>query len=562
MGLKNREEKIEERKERREKRGSRKRQFECSRELLPFAICLLLLITSCGKKMSTFNDSQVFRYNEHSNITSLDPAFAKDQRNIWAVNQLYNGLVELDDSLQVQPSIAKNWTISEDGKTYQFHLRNDVLFHKHELFGKDSTRNVIAKDFEYSFNRLLDKNVASPGGWVLQNVANFKAESDSVFTINLKQPFPPFLGLLAMKYCSVVPKEAVDYFGNEFRANPIGTGPFYFKLWVENTKLVLRKNPLFFEEDEKGNQLPYLEAVAITFLPDKQSEFLQFIQGNIDFMKSLDASYKDDILNTDGTLKEKYVSKINMKTGAYLNTEYLGIYLDGEEEHPTKSKLIRQAINFGFDREKMIKFLRNGIGSPATSGFIPKGLPSFNNQQGYSYNPEEAKKLVAQYKEETGDENPQIAITTNSNYLDLCEFIQRELQKIGIVTKVDVIPPSTLRQGKANGKLPIFRASWIADYPDAENYVSLFYSKNFTPNGPNYTHFKNDFFDRLYEQSIKEVNVKKRYTLYQKMDSIIIAEAPIVPLYYDEVIRFTQKNVTGLGINPIDLLNLKRVQKN
>lgn len=522
----------------------------------------LLFLFSCTKKKSKYTNNQVFRYNEHSNITSLDPAFAKDQRNIWGVNQLYNGLVELDDSLQVQPSIAKNWTVSEDGKTYQFELRNDVLFHKHELFGKDSTRNVIAQDFEYSFNRLLDKNVASPGGWVLQNVADFKAESDSVFTINLKQPFPPFLGLLAMKYCSVVPKEAIDYFGNEFRANPIGTGPFHFKLWVENTKLVLRKNPFYFEKDENGKQLPYLESVAVTFLPDKQSEFLQFIQGNIDFMKSLDASYKDDILNTDGTLKEKYASTINMQTGAYLNTEYLGIYLDGEEKHPTKSKLIRQAINYGFDREKMIKFLRNGIGSPATSGFIPKGLPSFNNQQGYSYKPEEAKRLVAQYKEETGDENPQIAITTNSNYLDLCEFIQRELQKIGVATKVDVIPPSTLRQGKANGKLPIFRASWIADYPDAENYVSLFYSKNFTPNGPNYTHFKNDFFDTLYEQSIKEVDVKKRYKLYQKMDSIIIAEAPIVPLYYDEVIRFTQNNVTGLGINPIDLLNLKRVQKN
>ncbi|WP_439655282.1 ABC transporter substrate-binding protein [Tenacibaculum mesophilum] len=522
----------------------------------------LLFLFSCTKKKSKYTNNQVFRYNEHSNITSLDPAFAKDQRNIWGVNQLYNGLVELDDSLQVQPSIAKNWTVSEDGKTYQFELRNDVLFHKHELFGKDSTRNVIAQDFEYSFNRLLDKNVASPGGWVLQNVEKFKAENDSVFTINLKQPFPPFLGLLAMKYCSVVPKEAIDYFGNEFRVNPIGTGPFHFKLWVENTKLVLRKNPLYFEKDENGKSLPYLEAVAVTFLPDKQSEFLQFIQGNIDFMKSLDASYKDDILNTDGTLKEKYAFTINMQTGAYLNTEYLGIYLDGEEKHPTKSKLIRQAINYGFDREKMIKFLRNGIGSPATSGFIPKGLPSFNNQQGYSYKLEEAKRLVAQYKEETGDENPQIAITTNSNYLDLCEFIQRELQKIGVATKVDVIPPSTLRQGKANGKLPIFRASWIADYPDAENYVSLFYSKNFTPNGPNYTHFKNDFFDTLYEQSIKEVDVKKRYKLYQKMDSIIIAEAPIVPLYYDEVIRFTQKNVTGLGINPIDLLNLKRVQKN
>ncbi|WP_271406489.1 ABC transporter substrate-binding protein [Tenacibaculum soleae] len=516
---------------------------------------------SCTKRKNQFSDAQVFRYNEHSNITSLDPAFAKDQRNIWAVNQLFNGLVQLDDSLHIQPDIAKSWVISEEGKKYKFTLRNDVKFHKHSLFGKDSTRNVIANDFEYSFNRLLAKNVASPGGWVLQNVANFKAESDSLFTINLKQPFPPFLGLLAMKYCSVVPKEAIEFFGNNFRANPIGTGPFKFKLWVENTKLVLRKNPLFYEKDIKGISLPYLEAVAITFLPDKQSEFLQFIQGNIDFMKSLDASYKDDILNTNGTLKEKYVGKIKMETGAYLNTEYLGIYLDNENEYATKSKLIRQAINYGFDRKKMIKFLRNGIGTPATSGFIPKGLPSFNNQKGYSYQPEKATALVARYVKETGEKNPEITITTNGNYLDLCEFIQRELQNVGLQTKVDVIPPSTLRQGKSSGKLPIFRASWIADYPDAENYVSLFYSKNFTPNGPNYTHFKNELFDDLYEQSIKEINVEKRYQLYQKMDSIIIQEAPIVPLYYDEVIRFSQKNIQGLGINPIDLLNLKRVQK-
>ncbi len=197
-----------------------------------------------------------------------------------------------------------------------------------------------------------------------------------------------------MKYCSVIPKEIVEHYGNDFRSHPIGTGPFKFKRWEENLKLVFRRNNHYFETDTQGQQLPYLEAIAITFLPDKQSEFLQFIQGNIDFMKSLDASYKDDILNTDGTLKEKYTSKINMQTGAYLNTEYLGIYLDGEEEHPTKSKLIRQAINYGFDREKMIKFLRNGIGSPATSGFIPKGLPSFNNQQGYSYNPEEAKSVL------------------------------------------------------------------------------------------------------------------------------------------------------------------------
>ncbi len=526
-----------------------------------FCLFMFLFFAACSKKESQFKDYEVFRYNEHSNITSLDPAFAKDQSNIWAVNQLFNGLVQLDDSLQIQPDIAKSWDISEDGKIYTFTLRDDVFFHEHEVFFRKKTRKVTASDFEYSFSRLLDDKIASPGRWVLQNVRKYTSENDTIFKIELKQPFPPFLGLMSMKYCSVVPEEAVTHFAGTFRANPVGTGPFYFKLWVENTKLILRKNSAYYEKDEQGNQLPYLEAVAITFLPDKQSEFLQFIQGNLDFMKSLDASYKDEILTSSGDLRPEYQGKINLQKEAYLNTEYLGFYLGTAEEYPTQSKLIRKAINYGFDRVKMMKFLRNNIGSPALHGFIPKGLPSFSKLKGYSYQPAKAKALIEEFKKKTGKSKVEITMTTNGNYSDLCEFIQRELEAAGIATKVEIILPSTLRQGKANGKFPIFRASWIADYPDAENYLSLFCSKNFTPGGPNYTHFKNNAFDELYEQSIKETNDSVRFKLYKKMDSIIIEEAPVVPLYYDEVIRFTQKNINHSGINPVDLLSLKKVKK-
>ena len=181
--------------------------------------------------------------------------------------------------------------------------------------------------------------------------------------------------------------------------------------------------------------------------------------------------------------------------------------------------------------------------------------------EGYTYKPEIAREFIEAYRKQTGLINPSITITTNSNYLDLCEFIQRELQNIGLKVKIDVIPPSSLRQGKATGKFSIFRASWIADYPDAENYLSLFYSKNFTPNGPNYTHFKNIEFDVLYEKSISIVNSSERFYLYQKMDSILIEEAPVIPLYYDQVIRFSQKNIRGLGINPLDMLDLRTVIK-
>ena len=535
-------------------------QHPASCYVLFLIIAASLLLTSCTNNTENTNDQLVFRYNEHSNIASLDPAFARNPQTIWPTNQLYNGLVQLDDQLNVQPDIAKSWEIVDSTCTFYFTLRDDVFFHRNKVFGSDSTRRVIAADFEYSFSRLQDPDVASPGSWVMQNVEMVKAENDSVLKIMMKKPFPPFLGMLSMRYFSVVPKEAVDFYGNSFRRNPVGTGPFLFKGWEENVKLIFRKNPLYFETDESGNQLPYLEAVAITFLPDKQSEFLQFAQGKIDFMSGLDNSYKDEIITTTGKLQPTYQNSVNLITTPYLNTEYLGFFIPTQTTEIQSQKL-RQAINYGFDRVKMVKYLRNGMGIPAVHGVIPKGLPGFDAIEGYSYQPEKARNLIAEYMSETGDTSPEITIGTNSQYLDVCEYIQRELEKLGIQVEIDVMPPSTLRQMKSSGELDIFRASWIADYPDAENYLSLFYSGNFTPNGPNYTHYKNEVFDSLYLTAQNISNIDDRKQLYTKMDSIVVSDAPVVPLYYDMAVRFVQKNVSGLGINPQNFLFLKRVKK-
>jgi len=249
-----------------------------------------------------------------------------------------------------------------------------------------------------------------------------------------------------------------------------------------------------------------------------------------------------------------------MVSGPYLNTEYLGVYLDAKEEEVHSLK-IRKALNYGFDKEKMILYLRNGIGTPALNGFIPKGLPSFNNMKGYTYQPEKAKSLIDSYKKETGDTKPTVTISTNSQYLDLCEYIQKEMGKVGLKVHIDVMPPSTLRETKAKGQLSIFRGSWVADYPDAENYLFIFHSKSFSPNGSNYTHYSTKAFDALYEESIQITDTKERHKLYQKMDSLLMESAPVIPLYYDEVVRFSHKNIKGLGINPINHLHLKRVRK-
>jgi ABC-type transport system substrate-binding protein len=521
--------------------------------------CLLLLFSSCTKSNTDSRDNLVFRYNENAAVNSLDPAFAKIRPSIWVCNQLFNGLVQLDDSLNIESDIAKTWTISPDGKTYTFNLRNDVYFHKNALFGKDSTRTVKASDFEYSLNRLLDEDIASPGRWILQNVEKFRAVNDSIFEIKLSKTFPAFLGLLTMKYASVVPHEAFDKKDYDFRANPIGTGPFRFKIWEENVKLVLRKNTLYYEKDEKGRHLPYMEAVAITFLPDKQSGFLQFVQGKLDFVSGLDPSYKDEILTPKGELQPKYSKDVKMITGPYLNTEYMGFRMDGTDK-AVKDKRIRQAMNYGFDRDKMILFLRNGMGKGATSGMIPNGLGGFG-AKGYGFDVSKARELVAAYKKETGDNKPVILMSTSPSYLDIAEYLQREWQKIGLDVQVDVNPPSSLSQSISTGKVAFFKASWIADYPDAENYLSLFYSKNFAPEGPNYTHFKNDTFDKLYEAAFFETDDKKRQELYKQMDALVMEEAPVIALFYDKASRFTRSNITGLGINPLNLLVVKRVKK-
>jgi len=536
-----------------------------------FTILCLFLLASCNHPDYKNNTKKVFRYNESAGITSLDPAFSKDQSNIWVCNQLYNGLVQLDEQLKVQPCIASHWSISADGKTYTFTIRNDVYFHKSTIF-KDSTRKVVANDFVYSFNRIVDEKIASPGAWIFNYVKKengkyaFIAHNDTTLEVKLNHSFPPFLGLLSMQYCSVIPHEAIDFYGKDFRKNPIGTGAFQLKLWKEGVKLVLLKNTNYFEFEDT-TRLPYLDAIAITFIIDKQSVFLEFIKGNIDFMSGIDASYKDELLTVNGQLNPKYKNKFQLISQPYLNTEYLAFLMDTTytelKNNPIKYKAVRQAINYGFDRVKMMRYLRNNIGTPALYGFIPKGLPSFDTAKvkGYNYQPDKSRKLLADAGFPNGEGLGDITLSTTASYLDLCKYIQNQLTEIGLKIKIDVNPPATLREMIAKSKIPFFRGSWIADYPDAENYLSLFYSPNFCPIGPNYTHFSNKNFDLIYNKAQNEVNDSIRYNYYNQMDQIIMNEAPVVVLYYDQVLRFVQNNIQGLGSNSMNLLTLKKVKK-
>lgn len=531
--------------------------------------CLLALVAclgSCGPKGA--GDKQVFRYNVTEGISSLDPAFAKSQAILWAVHQLYNTLVEPDTLLVIRPSLATRWEVSADRLTYTFHLRNDVYFHDNESFAGGKGRRMTATDVVYSLRRIMDPATASPGAWIFNSRVDpekgFRAPNDSTFQLTLLQPFHPILGILSMQYCSIVPREVVEKYGADFRRHPCGTGPFLFHYWEEGQALILHRNPRYFEKDARGQRLPYLDAVKATFLDNKATEFLLFRQGQLDFMNDLDASFKDEVLTKKGELKKEWDGKMVLSKSPYLNVEYLGFLLDSSQamvrQSPTNLKKVRQAINYGFDRTKLITYLRNSIGVPATAGFVPRGLPSFDPAKvpGYTYDPARARQLLREAGFPNGKGLPPIKLLSIPIYADLANYVANQVQDIGIQIQVEVVQKALLLEQTAKSSALFFRGSWIADYPDAESYLAFFYGKNPAP--PNYTRYHNPAFDRLYEQALQETNDSLRYDLYRRMDRMIIEDAPVVPVFYDEAMHLIQPNVAGLATNGLNLLELRWVK--
>lgn len=531
-----------------------------------FFTCLLSLL-GCGSKGG--HGKNIFRYNETTGIASLDPAFAKNQSIMWAVHQLYSTLVEVDENLEIRPLLAKRWEFSDDKKTISFYLRNDVFFHDDPVFPGGKGRRLVANDVAYSLGRIIDAATASPGAWIFNNrvdsVQPFTAINDTTFLLKLEKPFHPILGILSMQYCSIVPREAVEKYGNDFRRHPVGSGPFKIVAWDEGQALVMQKNRNYFEKDSAGKSLPYLDGIKVSFFDSKATEFLEFRQQRLDFINDIDPSFKDEVLTKTGNLKKEWDGQLKLNKHSYLNIEYFGILQDSSkaivQQSPLRLKKIRQAINYGINRKKMMLYLRNSIGTAAESGFVPQGLPSFdaNAVKGFVYDTEKAKTLLAEAGYPSGRGLPPIKLLTIPIYTNLASYVANELQQIGVTVQVETIQKSLLLEQTSKSQALFFRGSWIADYPDAENYLSVFYSKNPAP--PNYTRYHNPSFDALYERSLAEENDSLRYQLYQQMDRMIVEDAPVVPFWYDMVIHLVHNNISGFYPNSLNMLELRRVEK-
>lgn len=532
-------------------------------------VVLLLALCCTGCLHEDYDTARVFRYNESANLTSLDPAFARTLEPMWVVDQLYDGLVELDAELRVQPLIARSFHAEEDGTKWVFVLRDDVRFSPHpDVPGLAEGRRVVADDVVFSLNRLRDPAVASSGRWILDALDTAAAGGGLVargldtVEFKLRQPYPPFLGLLATPYANVVAPEAVAHFGDEFRRNPVGSGPFQLAWWLEDVACVLHRNPLYWERDESGAALPHLDAVHIEFVADMGAECAGLLQGKYDFMSGLHAAYMEELLDEDGQLRAKHAGTIRMESTPFLKTDYIGFFVEPTDDawSPWQDQAVRQALSLAVDRAGIARTLRRGAVVP-TGDFVPPALVGAMGPRPVAFNPERARAMLDSVADVHQRPWPTLELSTTSDYTDLCAALQYQWEAVGVEVAIDVVAPATHRERVANGKAVAFRKSWLADYPDAENFLSLFLAKNHAPSGPNYTHYTAPDFELQFADAMEQPSDSIRLEQYAAMNHMISEALPLIPLFHDQVTHFIRHDVEGWEINSVNRLDLRRVRK-
>lgn len=559
--------------------------------LLLIVFILSSAFFSCGQK--TDDGKKIFNMNLHLGIETLEPVQSNSNQSILALSLMMEGLVQFDRNNHIAPCIAKSWTISEDGLTYTFILRDDVNFQDNECFTASAGegRKVIAQDFKYCLERVNNPKKKSRGIWVFRDkikgaaeyvdyqsgktqspvpvneITGIKAINDSTLTIELVSPFAPFLSLLTMSYAYVYPKEAVEFYGERFGQHPVGTGAFTFVNWEIDKELNVEKNTNYWETDRTGKMLPYLDGVKITFTQSSETEFLDFVNGKYDYHEPSSETY-DQLTDDTGNLLDPKSRNFIMIKQPWLQTVFLGMMIDpnlpGGKMGPFASnKKLRQALNYAVDKEKIIRFVLKNRGYHAIHGAIPRGMPGYDTSLvAYEYDKQKASQLLTEAGYPNGKGLDLTLVTGNDEIQkSIAIAIQEQLKDVGVEIKLEQMLQASLLSDQEQGKFPFWRASWGADYYDPENFMALFYSKNVTPNGPNRVGYSNPVTDELYERALKLTDMNERIKIYNEMQKIIVEDAPWLFLYYNEQVYLLQKDIEGFYVSGLNIINLKNTVK-
>ena len=562
-------------------------------------LALVVALSSCGEgpvqkqqekqaKGGVVKYGGVFKGNEEMDFRTLFPHGIGEVVGYRIASQIYEGLLSLDQKdLSIQNRLAESYEVNEDATVFTFKIRKGVKFHDDECFSNGRGREVTAHDFKYSFDRLCGSysdnagyaifkgrvkgaeeyyESTIKGNHLKEGVEGIKVLDDYTLEIQLNYSFAGFVNILSSNFCWVFPKEAVEKYGVDVRVNPVGTGAFYAKEIREGDVVYLKSNPNYWRLDEFGNQLPYLSAVQVSFIKDKKSEFLEFKKKNLDFVFGIPDELINEILEPQSS-GAKNEFKLDVEKA--LSVQYYGF----QHHHGVfQDKRVRQAFAMAIDKEKIVRFILQGNGFPARYGMVPPAFSEYDNSEitGYKFDPEKARALL----KEAGYPNalgfPEMTLQLNSAGASgrnkiVAETIKNQLKEnLGVDVKLEILPWGQHLENLESGKALFWRAGWVADYPDPESFLNLFYGEH-VPDSLSDPAYFNNFryvnpeFDEVFEKALREVDEKQRMIYYQEADKIATQDAAVLPIYYEENYRLKRPWIKNFPSNAMEYRDLSVV---
>lgn len=570
------------------------------KKLIYIFIAATLVLSSCGgdNNKSQLEHPQangdvkyggVFKVNETEDFRSLYPLNITMSLESRLASQVYQGLVKLDqENLNVIPSLAEKWEINDDATSFTFHIKKGVMFHDNACFKDGKGRELKASDFKYCFDKICEISSENQMYWVFKDkvkgsnayhesvknkkplkggIEGVQVIDDYTLQIDLNFPFAGFLNIISHQACWVYPKEAYEEYGAEMRINAIGTGPFRVKKIKESETVILERNPNYWEVDEFENQLPYLDGIKFSFNKEKKAELLEFKKGNLDMVFRLPLEMIDDVVGELDDAKKGGNRPYVMQVVPALTIFYLGFQ---HKLAPFDNVNVRKAFNYAVDKETIVTYTLQGEGRPAMNGFVPpfKGYDS-EGVKGYEFSPELAQKALAEAGYPNGNGFPEITLQINpgggDRNIQIAEVVQKMLsENLNITIHIEQMQFAQHLESLETGKTLFWRSSWLADYPDPENFLNLLYgghvpkelsAKAFI----NPMRYQSPKFDSIFNKALREVDQAKRYELYKQADQAQIDDAATMPIFYDENTRLLQVHVKNFPANAMEFRDFTRV---
>ncbi|MFP6624315.1 MAG: ABC transporter substrate-binding protein [Myxococcota bacterium] len=566
-------------------------------------LALAVTVAACGEGAGTPSAEadreapKIFYDRRGSAHKTLDPPRQFDSASADIIMNVYDTLLEyhyLARPYRLAPNLVSELPEKqEDGKTYVFRLRKGIRFHDDACFEGGAGRELVADDAIYSIQRFADANV-NIKSWVLlagfiRGLDDFREKSREVgksidyaahpvsglrkidshtFEVEFNEDTPLALFPFAMTSLSIVPREAVEKYAEDFARHPVGTGPFTIKQFERRGTMILARNPNYHgsyptegtpDDGENGlleyagRQTPFLDEVHLPLIEEPQPAMLKFRKAELDVI----GINKDDFPNMayraeDGTfhLKDEYARLYHSYVEPGLSAEYFSFNLRDPLWRGDKGKALRQVIAWSIDTPGFIELLSNGRGLPMAT-IVPHSIAGSENDIDFTYYTQDREKAAqklteAGYPEARG--LPEIHFEYRSATKDArqgFEFIRNELAAVGIRAKANFNTFSAFLKKIESGNFQVASSGWAADYPDGENFYQLLYSPNKTP-GPNSSTFNHPEYDALYEQIRSMPNGPERFALFRRMSEIIKEEVPLLLRYNGLAFGIYQRNVRNL----------------